>query len=263
MNTTTKKVFYLFSPFGKKVQIYYDADQVFEHNLFKSLSQKTVPIYYTQIRTNPAFCFLFNWILKKQIDVPNENVFLIYKGYDSVLFFYENLGKIRVIRKQNGRYQEENFLGYPIFFDFSLEHIPNKKILQKVLNEHWLNLKKDSKIIHGDFTYNNILINSDQEISFIDKKNVETGTPIITDHFYFYAYFLIRLNLFCRGNKAHTDSLTKELHNIYAEIFKNENPAILTDIQNLKLANFNISNNKDLFFFWKNNFFSFIKKILS
>ena len=259
---TTKTTFFLFSPPWKRVKIYFSANEILKEKLFKSLAQKTAPNFYTRIRTSRIFCILFNWFFKREKEIPNTKVFLIYEGYDSTVFFYIKEHEIGVIRKKDGKHTEEEFLGYPIHFDFSLDYIPNKKLLQEVLRKHWIDLKSGKTKIHGDFTHNNILVDENEKISFIDKKKVQEDTSVITDLFYFYAYFLIRASLYRPRDKRRLTSLENDLNSIYSSVFEDEDKTALEMINKLSLKNFNVCDSEYIFNYWKKEFYNLVEKVI-
>lgn len=198
---------------------------------------------------------LLNSFFRVEKEVPNNNVFLIYKGYDSTVFFYKEENKIKVIREKKGYYYPEKFLGYPIHWDYSLNHIQQKQILRNILKNHWSNLKKKNVRIHGDFTHLNILVNEKGEVTIIDPQKTEEDSPIITDLFYFYSYLLYR------ASKYEKDYLyEQELQEIYAEVLKADKD-VLNSLSLLKQKDFNFSNNQKDFYYWKNRFKNFIKDI--
>ncbi|MHC1716400.1 MAG: hypothetical protein AB9915_00690 [Candidatus Dojkabacteria bacterium] len=256
----TSKNFFLFSPPFKQVKIYFSSKEDLNTELLKSLALKTLPKIYLDVRRNTIFYFLFNWISQIRIDVPDTNTFLIYKGYDSTIFFIKNNSSIQILRKKNGEIQKEDFLGYPIHYDFSLGHITNKELISKVLKEHWINLKNGKDTLHGDFTHSNILVDGNKKVTVIDSKKTSTNCSIITDHFYFYAYFMLRAKM---ANYSMKDTFEKELLGIYTEVFKDEDTErIIESIKELKLEDFNVARKQETFDFWRNEFSQFITKII-
>lgn len=249
------KTFYIFSPPWKKVQLLFDDPKVFETNLFKSLSLKLLPTWYIKIRKRK----IFNLFLRVEKHIPHQNTFLIYEGYDSHIFFYENGtgdGEIKVIRQIDGEYVEEKFLGYPIHWDFSLNQIPLKNLLGNVISKHWQELKQNKDAIHGDFTHSNILVDEQNNISIIDKKPVSDTTPIIYDLFYFYSYFL---------HKAKLQKKDILYENFLLEIFKEalqDEKNLIEQIKLISIDNFHFSKKEKVFLYWRERFENFLKKII-
>mgnify|MGYP001147488249 CR=1 FL=1 len=245
------KSFFAFSPPWRKINILFNSQDSLNTKIFKSLSQQILPLWYIKLRKTKPVNFLF----RVKEEIPNNNVFLIYKGHDSTIYFYKVNGNLRVIRKKDCCYYYEDFLGYPIHWDYSLNHIQQKEILRNILRKHWTALKKKETPVHGDFTHLNILVNSREEVTIIDSQKTEKNSPIITDLFYFYSYLLHRASKY---NKDHL--YEEELQEIYSEILKNEKN-ILDSLNFLKQGDFRFSNNKKDFHYWKNRFKNFIKTL--
>jgi hypothetical protein len=248
-----KKTLYLFSPPWKKVKIYFDCTETLDTDLLKVLTQKTLPRWYIEIRSIK----LFNPFFKTKSFVPEKNTFVKYRGYDSEIYFYYERENIKVIRKENGEYVKEEFLGYPIHWDFSLDSLPNNELLTDLLKNIWLGLKNGDMDIHGDLTHYNILVNKNGDITIIDEKKVSKDTPYIFDLFYFYAYFLHRASLYGKRN-IYEDILKT----IYTEIFKGEERNILKDIEKIPLKDFPFSKEEKVFNKWKRDFTLFLRSNL-
>lgn len=246
-----KKPFYLFSLPWKRVKIYFDDKQTLDTELFKSLASKTMPMWYIKRRRA-----LPNIFFKKIIDVREENTFLMYEGYDSTIFFYKEGKDIKVLRKKDEKYFKEGFLGYPIHWDFTLDYIPNKELLIKVLKNHWEDLKKGKKL-HGDFTHYNILVDEGENVSFIDEKELGNDTPIIFDLFYFYSYFLHRADMY--GKR---DVYERELEDTYSIILKNEKRGISQSLDKIIINDFHFSKKEETFQSYKGEFEKLLDEII-
>lgn len=245
------KTFYLLSPPYKKANLLFVKKEIQESKLFKSLAFKLAPQWYIKLRK----CNFLNLFLKERISVPNEETFLIYNGYDSKVFFYEQNGQIRVKRAIGGEYKEEDFLGYQIHWDFTLKEIPSLNLLKEILRNHWQNLKEDNSNIHGDFTHSNILVDENNKVSIIDKKEVSSKTPIINDLFYFFSYFLHRAKIYKK------DLIYEEkLKDVFRDILKKDTEYLKT-IDDLEITNFHFSKEKETFIYWKLRFKNFLNEI--
>ena len=218
-------------------------------------------IYY-KIRLSKIFTFFFNWIFKRTLEVPEESTFLVYQGYDSEIFFHKKDGEIKIIRKRGKQYVREDFKGLPIHYDFSLNYIPNKKPLIKILRIHLEKLLDNKISIHGDLTHYNILVNNKKHVSIIDSKPNPNYTSILTDFFYFYSYFLLRSKL----NKIfyHKQSflLEKELLDIYKEVFKNSDIEMIEEIKKIRKDSFHASKKESVFIYYKTKFKEFMEDVM-
>lgn len=256
-----RTTFYSLELNSKQGKLFFNSKNVLNDQLFIYLSKKLYSPIIVSVRTNSIFQDLFGWLFKVEKEIPNKNVFLIYEGYDSTVYFYKEKGNISLIREKDDIFTNETFKGFPIHYDFSLDHIVNKDIIIKVLKEHLSLLKTNLKNTHGDFTNYNILVDNNDKISIIDPKGTESSS-ILTDHFYFYSYFLIRTRLANPLNKKRVKSIEKELYDIYHQVFKGEDISLLDEIEKIASTDFVCSNNDKIFQYWKNRYYNLMKEIL-
>jgi hypothetical protein len=251
-----EKKFHIFTHPWKKVKIYVSTNKIFKHKLLKVLAYKTLPVWYYKIRTFFLFRFIINLFFTVKKEVPDEGVFLIYEGYESTLYFYKEKGKTSILRLEDGTFTKEDFLGYPIHWDFTKREVPHKSAIEEVLKEHWSQLKSGEKTLHGDFTHSNILIDDEGAITIIDSQEVRPETPIIYDLFYFYSYFLYRASI-----SNNEDFYEKQLEQIYLNIFKDEKE-VIESVEYLDNKYFHFTNDVDVFKKYKRKFKKFLEQIL-
>jgi len=253
--------FYLFSPITLKTKFYYRSKDDLDNDLVLLFARKTYPHIAVDIRTNPLFLDLFENLFKVTKRVPNKNVFLIYMGHDSTLYFIKEHEAIYLIKYCNGKFTKEKFKGFPIHYNFKNSKIPNKKLLIKTLREHFKNIKYKKIKIHGDFTVYNILVDDSQRITIIDKKK-NNSKSLLTDHFYFYVYFLMRVQRHNPFNKKMFKASEKQLFEIYQEVFKDEDCTLLNEIDKIEYSDFPMKKSEHSFQKWKRVYKELMVKIL-
>lgn len=188
--------------------ILYDDSKVFSSEVFLSLYNKLYGVNSWKLilrKTNPV-SIIFEQINKTRIIVPEDNVNLIYVGYDSSLYFCldSNMQVSRLYRNLNGEFFEEEYLGpsLSIYNSHSLEH--QMPYLKNFFQDWWDGLKKGKHAIHGDLTPFNICI-SEGKISLVDFKP-HRNDSIIFDHLYFFAYsmHLLSRRKFMKSSEKHS-----------------------------------------------------------
>ena len=117
-----------------------------------------------------------------------------------------------VWREQEDKWEREPFLGYQLISAYSLKEFNNKReLIKEALERQWEKVLEDPLNIHGDFTHFNILVGEDNNLHFIDRKEMKNS--ILFDFFYFYAYL--------RQCLSRCKTLTKGDENQIVEGFKN------------------------------------------
>lgn len=257
--STTIETFYKFSPIKIGTDIYYKTTKVFNNKDFQVLVNKKYPQFVVRIRTNQFFSSIFQLFLKKDTPVPHKDCYLIYKGSDSTLYFCENRnGKYIIGEDKLGNFTKENFKGYPIHYDFHSTEIENKDLIVSILKEHLKFVKTDRTNLHGDFTIYNILVDANGKVSFIDSKK-RKGESLLSDHFYFYTYFLIRTKRHNRFNRKKQKFLENELVEIFKEVFENEKEGLFAEIEKLTENDIITTKHKTNFYFYKEKFKSLLQ----
>lgn len=218
MQNPIEKTFYYF-PYKRNVNILYSDSFVLSTNIFNMFCNKLFPtsilidvLKYGHIKTD---------FLKQHLSVikrtPNKMIPLIYSGYDNELYFEFNNTKEfnnSLYSMKNGIFQKVNYLGLPIYYNYKSKLIQQTDLLESFLTSHLLYIMKGGSL-HGDFTNFNLLINNNT-ISPIDSIINFKNSPI-TDHFYFYTYFLLSV---AKKNKKNFHIIKSQLDLIYKSIFR-------------------------------------------
>lgn len=189
-----------FNCFPKKQQFFliYSSHRVISSNLFNQLCIQSSPknsVFTRFMKTRLGY--IISSFIKYELDVPDEKSdFLgIVKEQHIVLFELANNIPIKVWRKeQNKLWIDEEFLGYQLISEYTFKEIKQKqKLIKKALMLQWDLVNKNQENIHGDLTHFNILVGKDNDIIFIDRKNLVNSK--LFDFFYFYAYLKQSINI--------------------------------------------------------------------
>ncbi len=230
-----KDNFYIFSPFNlstTETRFYYRKVEDLQEKLLLYFANKTYPKIFTKIRTNTLFVKIFHKYFRQNKYIPDNNVFLIYEGRDSTIYFCKKDKKLYLLREKGSSVKKEKFKGFPIHYDFSSTNIENKELIIDVLKKHLESLKSERIKLHGDFTVYNILVSKDGYISIIDDR-INRNKSILTDHFSFYIVFLRRIKRHNFFNIRRRRRIETELENIFLQVFKNEDYKILEEIEKI------------------------------
>lgn len=168
----------------------------------------------------------------REVPIPNDNIHLIYRGYDStVMFEMDGAGaNVQAIWRECGGsgLERETFLGYPVFYDYKSDEIENRVVLLDYLKRHWSKMKTGHPC-HGDMTHYNLLIDRLGRIKAIDEKP-RSDHPILMDLFYFYGFFRYSLDKHVKKNSARYEKLTEQLDWIYGTVFSEDSPDALSEL---------------------------------
>lgn len=219
-----KCVFFYF-PYKRHPTILYRNRKILETKLFSVLHNKLFPNNFIlrQRKNNPILRSFIEYFSSTTLSIPNNNIQLVYYGYDNKIFFeFDETLKIKDdvwYLNRNGFIKKE-FIGYPVYYDYSKKSIDNGLVLQCFLKKHWNHIRNTGKL-HGDFNHMNILIKNKHDIRAIDPKS-NTNNSDLTDHFYFFAYLLFMYQTHNKKNIDGFNILKENLRNILLPIFKNE-----------------------------------------
>ena len=250
--------FYIFSPVKLGTEIFFKNETTLKEEVTAVLLNRKYPLWVIKIRTLKLCTKLFSFFLKRKKLTPNNEVYLIYEGNDSTLFFCQKEDKRYVLREENnGKISKEDFKGLPIHYHFNGRKIQNRQQIIRIIKNHLKSLKSGNVKTHGDFTVYNILINNKNEISFIDRRE-NSSKSILSDHFYFFTYFLIRIKRHNRFNIIKQKSLEKELIEVFRLVFKDEDQSILKEIANITIEDIVIPKGKKKF----NTYFMKFKEMM-
>lgn len=179
--------------FPKKQSIYviYSSYEVFKSKLLSDfvlqISSKN-SIFFRVRKVLIGHCL--GYFIRDEIDVPEKCEYVgIVKCEKIILVSLHNGEPTWVWRRKNGssEWLKEKFIGYQLISSYTLqEFLLKMPVIKQALSLHWINLQKDKRAIHGDFTHFNILVDSQNNIHFIDEKPSENS--ILFDFFYFYSY---------------------------------------------------------------------------
>jgi hypothetical protein len=233
------KTLYFF-PFKRFPVILYQDRQIFRTRLFNVFYNKLFPdILLLKVRRDSIlFGKIFEMLFSNKVNVPNNDIRLIYYGYDRICFFeFDDRFRIKdnVWYKDRSGFYKEPFLGYPIYYDYNSDVIENSDLIIQFMVDHWKNLKAE-KPLHGDFTHMNILINDRNQINVIDAKE-DVDNSLISDHFYFYAYFLAMVKKHKNKDIVAYQKIKFSLENILRFVFQKEDKTFL--INSLEVIDFN------------------------
>lgn len=235
--------FYYF-PYKRFPTLLYRNRKIFETKLFKVFYNKLFPnIYLMRVRRdNVLFNKFFETLFFKNEAIPNNDIQLVYCGYEKIIYFgFDNFFNIKntIWHKEGQHFIKERFLGYPIYFDYSSGVIKDRDAIIKFMINHWKSLKAD-KTLHGDFTHMNILIDDLKKITAIDAK-VGTQNSLISDHFYFYAYFLYMLKKHRKTAISEYQKLKLSIEDILRVVFECEDKLFLHNlVESIKLDEFSL-----------------------
>ena len=240
-----------FNCFPKKqngIFLIYTSYHIFKSRYFNDLIIQSSPknsIWFRLLNTNIGF--LFSSILKYEIEVPdinNEYVGII-KGNKKILFEMNDSYPECVWREdENKKWVKEIFFGFQLISSYTLDEFELRfNLIEKAFQLHWSNLMTD-KYVHGDFTHFNILIGSDQEIIFIDRKSHKNSN--LFDFFYFYSYFKQCLERCITISQEDTNLILESLEDIILRVcdFKDLSVFVL-ECNKIILPNYCGLNKKD------------------
>jgi hypothetical protein len=151
--------------------------------------------------------------------VPDKDVQIIYRGYDSSLYFCldENLNTTKLYRKSQVDFVEEEFLGSTLNI-YSYPELKSKiPELTQFFRDRWEKIKQGKLTIHGDLTPFNICIDH-HKISPIDPKK-HYSDSIIFDRLYFYVYSMDKVKKRKFLNQKEKDAIANLLDNLVVESF--------------------------------------------
>lgn len=168
----------------------------------------------------------------REVPIPNDNIHLIYRGYDStVLFEFDASGSsVQAIWRDcdgNG-FEQEAFIGYPVFYDYISDEIEHRAVLLEYLKSYWSKMKAGYPC-HGDMTHYNLLIDRSGQIQAIDEKS-RPEHPILMDLFYFYTFFRYSLDKHVKKSSARHAKLVEQLDRIYGAVFNEDNPDTMSQL---------------------------------
>ena len=182
-----------FNCFPRKQARYlvYSNYKVFKSRLFTDLILQSSPrgsIFYRLLESRIGY--YISCIFQYSLIMPNNNpnYIGIIKENRFILFEMDNNNlPINVWRKvDNKDWTQESFIGFQLLSEYSLVQFNKKYLLIKeAFIKHWKQLQQD-KIVHGDFTHFNILVDLNSKVYFIDSKPHVNSK--LFDFFYFYSY---------------------------------------------------------------------------
>ena len=182
-----------FNCFPKRQEMYlvYSNYKVFKSKLFLDLTLQSSPknsIFYRFLKSTIGF--YISSIFRHSFNTPNANPnYLGIIKMDRYIFFELNSHNmpVNVWRKSSNQiWAKEQFIGFQLFSNYTLTEFQNKSsFVEKAFGLQWQELNK-KKLSHGDFTHFNVLVDTDQNIHFIDNKAHENSK--LFDFFYFYSY---------------------------------------------------------------------------
>lgn len=217
--------FYCF-PFCRHPLLMYRDKAVLQSELFKvfyyKLFRSRKVLEYR--RTNNLFQWFGETMSTRRVIVPNQDIQLIYGGYDSKVMFEMDRERLEVTRVWRGieenEFRAEPFLGYPVFYDYTKSEIGQVGRLGSFLRNHWFHLKEGGAS-HGDLTHYNLLINPRGRVRAIDAKTRRVQSAL-TDLFYFYTFFLHVLNKHLRSDSTRYQTIISQLDSIFISIFSED-----------------------------------------
>ena len=122
-----------------------------------------------------------------EIPKPNGDYIGLVKLKEYILFEFDNYTPIAVWRLDKGVWSSEPFIGYQLIVEYTIQEFKKKKdALKNALALHWTKVCNSLDAIHGDLTHFNILVDSNNEFHYIDRKSGNHSK--LYDIYYFYAY---------------------------------------------------------------------------
>lgn len=230
--------FYCF-PRKKENCVVYSNYEASNSKMFLNLVLQAAPKNSLYIRIRNTYVgHLLGSFFKIDIDVPattSQFVGKIKDGKHTLVELINNEPK-KVWRKyKSSEWKKEEFLGYQIITEYSLDEIRSKlKIIKKALFIHWNNLQSAHFKIHGDFTHFNILSDKEGNIYFIDQK--KSSNSILFDFFYFYAYLKQCINrcLTLSGNEK--KEIVSLIENLLKEVCVSDSKKrFINDYKNIRI----------------------------
>ncbi len=253
------KSFYCF-PKNQIPMLLYSSGKYLNHRLSISLMSSIAGKNSIQfrLRKNPLIDTFIKPFLSMEFTVPSDDVeIILIKPTKEICFHFPYDNPVKLTHLKSGQIiRVDPFKGYPILYNYSLNEM-KFSMLEKVLNEHWINLKEKNVLLHNDFTHFNILVAKDK-YSIIDRKP-DSSNSLIYDHFYFYTYFNTTIKKDRGISKSQKAELNQHLEHVYKKNFQNE------EKQNLKkyikeITFVNPSGfSKDEFEFYKKKFSDFLE----
>ena len=222
------------------IHLVYSHPRLTKSRLFKALEIQVSPknsILYRILKSVPIL--FLKQAIKFTLDTPKNHTDYIGLVKNGKPIFFEMDKKsnpIQVWRSMGeGKWEREEFEGFPIIEAYSLEEVKLKSgLLTQVLQRHWEEINNDPRHIHGDFTHFNVLVNPKGGYKFIDQKGKSHSK--IFDLFYFHAYLCqnIKRSL-SAGSKEKTQALAI-INTILKQTVQYSTPESLdSDLRNINL----------------------------
>ena len=195
-----------------------DLFKVFFYKLFKSRALLKYRMELSMVRE------IGERLSFREVSIPHENIQLIYGGYDSTVMFETDASGASVSQVWRGHgndeFRPEPFIGYPVFYDYRSDTIEQGSELTGFLKKHW-SAVKGGYPCHGDMTHYNLLVDSAGRIRSIDAKP-HNRCGILTDLFYFYAFFRYSLDKHIAKGTVQHQKLIDQLGRIYRGVFADD-----------------------------------------